>query len=327
MVLGKDAKRILVTGGAGFIGSHLVEGLLQRGVKVSVLDNFSTGKMSNLIGLGDGQWQPEKDFDVIEGDVRDLGRVSQAVSGVHAILHQAALGSVPRSVADPATSQQVNADGTLNVFLSARDHHVLRVVYASSSSVYGDSLRLPKREGEEGLPLSPYALTKQVNEQYGRLFRDLYGLETIGLRYFNVYGPRQDPESEYAAVIPRFIGALLSGHAPVVYGTGEQSRDFTYVKDVVRANLIALEAPSSACGKSYNIGRGDKVTLLKLLQTLQEILNTNISPKFEPPRSGDVMHSSADVELASRTLHFAAQHDLRSGLEQSIDWYRKNLSQ
>ena len=325
MVLGKDAKRILVTGGAGFIGSHLVEGLLQRGVKVSVLDNFSTGKMSNLIGLEDGQWQPEKDFDVIEGDVRDLERVSQAVSGVHAILHQAALGSVPRSVADPATSQQVNADGTLNVFLAARDHHVLRVAYASSSSVYGDSLRLPKREGEEGLPLSPYALTKQVNEQYGRLFGDLYGLETIGLRYFNVYGPRQDPESEYAAVIPRFISALLSGHAPVVYGTGEQSRDFTYVKDVVRANLIALEAPSGACGRSYNIGRGDKVSLLKLLQTLQEILNTNISPKFEPPRSGDVMHSSADVELALRTLDFAAQHDLRTGLEQSIVWYKKNL--
>jgi len=203
---------------------------------------------------------------------------------------------------------------------------VLRVVYASSSSVYGDSLRLPKREGEEGLPLSPYALTKQVNEQYGRLFGDLYGLETIGLRYFNVYGPRQDPESEYAAVIPRFISALLSGRVPVVYGTGEQSRDFTYVKDVVRANLIALEAPSSACGRSYNIGRGDKVTLLKLLQTLQEILSTNISPKFEPPRSGDVMHSSADVELALKTLDFAAQHDLRSGLEQSIDWYKKNLA-
>jgi nucleoside-diphosphate-sugar epimerase len=185
---------------------------------------------------------------------------------------------------------------------------------------------LPKREGEEGLPLSPYALTKQVNEQYGRLFGDLYGLETIGLRYFNVYGPRQDPESEYAAVIPRFISALLSGHAPAVYGTGEQSRDFTYVKDVVRANLVALEAPSKACGRSYNVGRGDKVTLLKLLQTLQEILNTNINPKFEPPRPGDVMHSSADVDLALRTLDFAAQHDLRSGLEQSIDWYKKNLA-
>jgi UDP-N-acetylglucosamine 4-epimerase len=202
---------------------------------------------------------------------------------------------------------------------------VRRVVYASSSSVYGDSQRLPKREGEEGLPLSPYALTKQINEGYGRLFLRLFELETVGLRYFNVYGPRQDPESQYAAVIPRFISTLLEDRAPVVYGTGEQSRDFTYVKDVVKANLSSLEAPRDSCGPCYNIGRGDKTSLLELLHTLQDILGTKIEPRFEPPRPGDVMHSSADVTLAHRVLGFQAQHNLRSGLEQSIDWYRKNL--
>ena len=262
---------------------------------------------------------------MIEGDIRDLETVRKATAGMHAVFHEAALGSVPRSVAEPVMTHQVNADGTLNVLLAARDSHAQRVVYASSSSVYGDSQGLPKREGEEGLPLSPYALTKQINERYGRLFQDLYGLETIGLRYFNVYGPRQDPQSEYAAVIPRFISALLGGRAPVVYGAGRQSRDFTYVRDVVTANTCALEADANACGSSYNIGRGDKTSLLELLQTLQDILNTKIEPRFEPPRPGDVMHSTADVTLARGALGFHADHDLRSGLEHSIDWYRKNL--
>lgn len=320
-----SSKRVLVTGGGGFIGSHLVEGLLQLGHEVRVLDNFSTGKRQNLIGLGNGKWGPGKDFELIDGDIRDSEMVRKATAGMHAIFHEAALGSVPRSVADPVTTHQVNADGTLNVLLAARDSHAERVVYASSSSVYGDSQRLPKREGEEGLPLSPYALTKQINERYGRLFQDLYGLETIGLRYFNVYGPRQDPQSEYAAVIPRFISALLGGRAPLVYGTGQQTRDFTYVKDVVTANICALEAPANACGSAYNVGRGDKVSLLELLETLQEILGLNIEPRFEPPRPGDVMHSSADVTLTSGALGFHADHDLRSGLEQSIVWYRKNL--
>jgi len=320
-----DATSVLVTGGAGFIGSHLVEDLLQRGIQVRVLDNFSTGKRRNLIGLGTGQWNAGKDFEVIEGDIRDLETVRKAMAGMQSVLHQAALGSVPRSVADPITAHQVNADGMLNVLLAARDSDVRRVVYASSSSVYGDSERLPKREGEEGSPLSPYALTKQINERYGSLFLRLFELETVGLRYFNVYGPRQDPESQYAAVIPRFISALLEDRAPVVYGTGEQTRDFTYVKDVVNANLNALEAPRNTCGPSYNIGRGDKTSLLELLQTLQDILGTKIEPRFEPTRPGDVMHSSADVTLARRVLGFQAQHNLRSGLEQSIDWYRKNL--
>lgn len=320
-----NARRILVTGGAGFIGSHLVEGLLERGDQVRVLDNFSTGKKENLTNLGNGKWRPGTDFEVIDGDIRDSETVGNAAEGMDAILHEAALGSVPRSVADPITTQHVNADGTLNVFLAARARQVSRVVYASSSSVYGDSPRLPKKEGEEGFPLSPYALTKQVNESYGRLFHDLYGLQTIGLRYFNVYGPRQDPQSEYAAVIPRFITALLSGKEPVIFGTGEQSRDFTYVKDVVEANLLALEAPTRVSGMAFNVGRGDKVSLLELLYALQETVRTDVQPHHDLPRQGDVMHSSADTTLARQHLGFTARRDLRTGLAESIEWYRHNL--
>jgi UDP-N-acetylglucosamine/UDP-N-acetylgalactosamine 4-epimerase len=316
---------ILVTGGGGFIGSHIVAGLLERGDAVRVLDNFSTGKRENLQKLGSGRWEVHRDFELVEGDIRDPAALDRACAGVDGILHQAALGSVPRSVEDPATTQFVNADGTLNVFLAARKNQVPRVVYASSSAVYGDSQILPKCEGTEGSPLSPYALTKRNNEEYGRLFKELYGFETIGLRYFNVYGPRQDPESQYAAVIPRFITALLSGNRPVIYGSGQQSRDFTYVKDVVQANLIALDAPSAACGAAYNIGRGDQVNLLTLLGTLQSLLNTYVEAKFDPPRAGDVMHSSADISRAEEMLGFKAVHDLRTGLEQSIEWYRNNL--
>lgn len=326
MQFGSTPKKILVTGGAGFIGSHLVEGLLERGNTVRVFDNFSTGKSTNLEKLGDGRWKPQRDFEVIEGDLRNPDAVSAAVAGMDAVLHQAALGSVPRSVEDPMTTQQVNADGTLAVFLAARAANVSRVVYASSSSVYGDSPHLPKQEGVEGFPLSPYALTKRVNEDYARLFMDLYGMETVGLRYFNVYGPRQDPESEYAAVVPRFISALLAGQQPIVYGTGEQSRDFTYVKDVVAANLLSLEAPMEACGQSYNIGCGSQTTLLELLEVLEDLLGTTIAPRHEPPRAGDVMHSSADISKATRALGFQPQFDLRKGLEQGIEWYRENLN-
>jgi UDP-N-acetylglucosamine/UDP-N-acetylgalactosamine 4-epimerase len=320
-----SGRLILVTGGGGFIGSHIVEGLLERGDAVRVLDDFSTGKRGNLQKLGSGRWDVHRDFELVEADIRDPAAVDRACAGVDGILHQAALGSVPRSVEDPATTQNVNADGTLNVFLAARKNKVPRVVYASSSAVYGDSPTLPKCEGAEGLPLSPYALTKKINEEYGRLFNRLYGLETIGLRYFNVYGPRQDPESQYAAVIPLFISALLSGNRPVIYGIGQQSRDFTYVKDVVQANLLALEAPSAACGEAYNIGCGGQVNLLTLLGTLQNLLNTYVEAKFDPPRAGDVMHSSADTSRAEEILAFKAVHDLRTGLEQSIEWYRNNL--
>ncbi len=320
-----SGRLILVTGGAGFIGSHIAAGLLERGDAVRVLDNFSTGKRENLRNLGSGAWQVHRDFELIEGDIRDFAAVDRASAGVDGIFHQAALGSVPRSVEDPATTQSVNADGTLNVFLAARKNQVPRVVYASSSSVYGDSQMLPKQEGAEGFPLSPYALTKKNNEEYGRLFKKLYGFETIGLRYFNVYGPRQDPESQYAAVIPRFITALLSGNQPVIYGTGQQSRDFTFVRDVAQANFLALDALPDACGEAYNIGRGDKVNLLTLLGTLQSLLNTCVEAKFEPPRAGDVMHSSADTSRAEEMLAFKALHNLQAGLEQSVEWYRNSL--
>lgn len=321
----KTGKRMLVTGGAGFIGSHLVEHLLQRGHEVRVLDNFSTGKPENLENLDGGRLKPGSDFEVINGDIRDLEVVKKAMSGVVGVFHQAALGSVPRSVEDPLTTQKVNADGTLNVFVAARQQGVSRAVYASSSSVYGDNEMLPKVEGCEGFPLSPYALTKRVNEDFGRLFKDLYDYETVGLRYFNVYGPRQDPDSQYAAVIPCFVAALLSGAQPTVYGSGLQTRDFTFVRDVTEANILAMEAGPEACGKAFNIGRGDRYSLLDLLDALKHLLGMQIEPVHEASRAGDVMHSSADVTLAAKVLGFAPAFDLREGLAMSIKWYRENL--
>ncbi|MGC8605397.1 MAG: NAD-dependent epimerase/dehydratase family protein, partial [Desulfomonilaceae bacterium] len=279
-------KKFLVTGGAGFIGSHLVEELLERGHQIKVLDNFVTGKIENLQNLGQGRFVPEKDFEIIKGDITDYETVLKASAGIDGIFHEAALGSVPRSVADPLTTQEVNANGTLNVFWAALKNGVPRVVFASSSSVYGSSVTLPKKEGSEGMPLSPYALTKMINEEHGKLFKHLYGLNTVGLRYFNVFGPRQDPNSEYAAVMPRFVTRLLSGVSPVIYGTGLQSRDFTFVKDVVKANLISMEASPDVCGVSYNIGKGDQINLLELLDNLKDLLGTSIAPVFEPARAG-----------------------------------------
>lgn len=321
----EEKTTVVVTGGAGFIGSHLVEGLVTRGYRVRVLDDFSTGRMKNLEELGDGSIRIGRDFELIRGDIRDADTVHAVVRGADFIFHQAALGSVPRSVEDPITTHTINADGTLQIFEAARKLNVRRVVYASSSSVYGDSESLPKREGSEGQALSPYALSKKIDEEYGRLFLHLYGLETIGLRYFNVYGPRQDPNGPYAAVIPRFISALLSSQQPVIYGNGRQSRDFTYVGDVVEANLKAMTAPSDACGHAYNIGRGDRTTVADLLATIQQLLGTNIPPRFEDPRPGDVKHSSADCSSARKMLGFSAGSDLSTGLRRSMDWYRKDL--
>ncbi|MDA8408704.1 MAG: NAD-dependent epimerase/dehydratase family protein [Deltaproteobacteria bacterium] len=314
-------KKYLVTGGAGFIGSHLVEDLVARGHEVKVLDNFVTGKRENLLQLGDGRFLPNRDFELIEGDIRDYQTLLTTTARLDGIFHQAALGSVPRSVGDPLTTQDVNANGTLNVLWAAHKNGVQRVVFASSSSVYGSSVTLPKREGSEGLPLSPYALTKKINEEHSKLFKDLYGLDTIGLRYFNVYGPRQDPNSEYAAVIPRFVTRLLAGVSPIIYGTGLQSRDFTFVKDVVKANLMSMEAPTEVCGASYNVGRGDQINLLELLDNLKDLLGKRIDPVFEPTRPGDVMHSSADISLAREKLGFQAKWELRNGLEASIGYY------
>lgn len=320
-----EKKMFVVTGGAGFIGSHLIEELVSLGSRVRTIDNFSTGKEENIEALREMFGDRSRNLEVIKGDIRDLDLVKSVTEGVDGIFHQAALGSVPRSVMDPITTQNVNADGTLNIFWAAHLNKTPRVVYASSSSVYGDSEILPKKEGSEGLPLSPYALTKKLNEDHSRLFFSLYGLETIGLRYFNVYGPRQDPDSEYAAVIPKFVTRLLRGLAPTIYGSGLQSRDFTFVKDVVQANLLAMVAPSSNCGRAYNIGRGDQVNLLDLLIALQELLGTSVEPVHENPRAGDVMHSSADASDAKRCLGFSADCTLRDGLAMSIGWYKENL--
>lgn len=313
---------VVVTGGAGFIGSHLVEELVLQGYGVRVLDNFSTGRMENLEQLGEGAIRPGRDFELIQGDIRDARTVDEVARGAEVIFHQAALGSVPRSIKDPLTTHTVNVDGTLNIFWAARSQSVRRVVYASSSSVYGDSQSLPKREGAEGRALSPYALTKKINEEYGRLFNELYGIGAVGLRYFNVYGPRQDPSGPYAAVIPRFASALLASERPLIYGSGRQSRDFTFVGDVVKANILAMTAPTDACGAAYNIGRGDRTTVADLLATIQDLLGTSVEPRFKSPRPGDVEHSLADVSAARKMLGFAASTDLRAGLERSMDWYR-----
>jgi nucleoside-diphosphate-sugar epimerase len=300
----------LVTGGAGFIGSHLVDALLSRGARVRVLDNLSTGKRDNLQAA-------LPSVELIEGDIRDLEACRRACEGVAIVFHQAALGSVPRSMNDPATSFAINVSGTANVLAAARDAGVKRVVYASSSSVFGDSEKLPKREGEEGRPLSPYALSKWMDEELGELFTRAFGLETIGLRYFNVYGPRQDPSGPYAAVIPRFFDACSRGEAPVIFGDGEQSRDFTFVADAVLANLLAAGAPASRTGRAYNVGAGQAATVKDLAIAIGKIMGVTEAPKYAPVREGDVMHSLASTADVEEALGFRAQVTLEEGLRRT----------
>jgi UDP-glucose 4-epimerase len=304
--------KVLVTGGAGFIGSHLVERLLQLGRDVRVLDNFSTGHRANLAPFAG-------DVDVVEGDIRSYERVHNAVRGCDAVLHQAALPSVPRSIADPLTSHATNATGTLNLLLAARDEDVGRVVHASSSSVYGAAEGLPKRETMPTLPISPYGTAKLAAESYCRSFHEIYGLETIALRYFNVFGPRQDPASEYAAVIPKFIAALAEGRPPTIYGDGEQSRDFTYVENVVDANLLALEAPGVG-GRVFNIACGVRVTLNELAGLLRAEMGVEVEPVHGPPRPGDIRHSLADVERAREDLRYEPRIDFAAGLRLTLDY-------
>ena len=314
--------RVLVTGGAGFIGSHLSYALLARGDEVLCLDNLDDFydpaiKRRNLTSLNCGGG-----FTFLEGDIRDTPTVRRAIDGVTHVLHQAALGSVPRSIADPSESHDVNATGTLNLLVAAREEGVHRFVYASSSSVYGDSETLPKVETMATAPLSPYAVNKLAAELYCGVFHRLYGLETVALRYFNIFGPRQDPNSQYAAVVPKFITAALEGKAPTIYGDGLQSRDFTYIENAVQANLKACDAPAEATGRAYNIACGSRATLLEIIDLLRDLTGRDFTPRHEESRQGDVKHSMAGIDLAKRHLGYEPGIDLREGLSRTVDWFR-----
>jgi UDP-glucose 4-epimerase len=306
--------KVLVTGGAGFIGSNLVHALVARGDDVRVLDNFSTGRDENLAGVA-------SEIDLRRGDLRDADTVAKAVQGVEVVFHQGALPSVPRSVEDPMTTDQVNVTGTLHVLEAARRGGVRRVVFAASSSAYGETAVLPKVETMQPDPLSPYAASKVAAEHYLRCYHACYGLETVALRYFNVFGPRQDPRSQYAAVIPNFASAYLAGRAPVVYGDGLQSRDFCFIDNAVEANLRAAVA-TGAAGRVFNIACGVRTTLLDVLDRLAAIFGRRIEPRFEPARAGDIKHSLADIRSAREVLGYTAAVSFEDGLLRTVDWYR-----
>jgi nucleoside-diphosphate-sugar epimerase len=305
--------KTLVTGGGGFIGSHLAERLLAEGHEVRILDNFSTGRRSNLFGL-------DADIEIVEGDIQSYERVHNAVAGCDFVFHQAALPSVPRSVQDPLTSNASNVTGLLNVLLASRDAGVRRVIYASSSSVYGANPALPKHEDMATLPISPYAVAKLAGEGYCRSFGHVYGLETVALRYFNVFGPRQDPRSQYAAVIPNFIEALLDDEAPLINGDGEQSRDFTYVTNVVEGNILAMDA-AGAAGQAINVACGERTTLNQLVAELRSLTGATVEAEHGHERPGDVRHSHADVGRARDLLGFEPSVDLRTGLGRTVEYF------
>ncbi len=310
----------LVTGGAGFIGSNLCEAILDMGCRVRCLDNLSTGKQENVDMFSDNAG-----YEFMHGDIRDYDTCVKACTGVDYVLHQAAWGSVPRSIAMPLLYEEINIKGTLNMLEAARQTGVKTFVYASSSSVYGDSPTLPKTEGNEGNLLSPYALTKRVDEEYAKLYTKLYGLKTIGLRYFNVFGKRQDHNGAYAAVIPKFIKLLLSGEAPTINGDGKQSRDFTYIANVVQANLKAAAASDEASGEAFNIAYGGREYLIDVYNSLTEALGVDIKPIYGPDRAGDIKHSNADISKARRLLGYDPQYDFDKGLKEAIKWYKENL--
>jgi nucleoside-diphosphate-sugar epimerase len=303
----------LVTGGAGFIGSHLVEELLRRGEQVRVVDNLVTGKRANLAHL--------RGVEFLEGDLADLSVAHRAVKGIEVVLHQAAIPSVPRSVEDPVTSNRANVDGSLNLLVAARDAGVRRVVYAGSSSAYGDTPVLPKVESMPTAPLSPYALQKLVAEEYCRMFTRLYGLETVTTRYFNVFGPRQDPSSPYSGVISLFVSALCAGRAPTIHGDGEQTRDFTYVANVVDGVLKASTAPGVS-GEVINIATGGRISLNQLFRTIRDLVGASVEPVYAEPRRGDVRDSRADVEKARRLLGYDPTVSFDDGLRKTVEWYR-----
>jgi UDP-N-acetylglucosamine 4-epimerase len=310
----------LVTGGAGFIGSNLCEALLDMGYQVRCMDNFSTGKRENIEGF-----LHNKNFTLIEDDIRNLEACQVACEGVDYVLHQAAWGSVPRSIEMPLLYEEINIRGTLNMMEAARQQGVKKFVYASSSSVYGDHPVLPKKEGQEGELLSPYALTKRVDEEFGRLYKELYGLDTYGLRYFNVFGRRQDPDGAYAAVIPKFIKQLLNDEQPTINGDGKQSRDFTYIENVIEANLKACLAPSEAAGQAFNIAYGGREYLIDIYHELCKALGKDIEPIFGPDRPGDIKHSNADIGKARELLGYEPEWSFERGIQAAIEWYKGNL--
>ena len=320
-------RKILITGGAGFIGSNLCDHFISKGFQVVCLDNFSTGFRHNI-----GHLLSNPHFFLIEGDIRNLETCKKSCEGVDMVLHQAALGSVPRSIGDPITTNEVNVGGFLNMLVAARDSGVRRFIYAASSSTYGDSPALPKVEDVIGKPLSPYAVTKYVNELYADVFAKTYGMETIGLRYFNVFGRRQNPNGAYAAVIPKFVIQLMNHESPVINGTGDFSRDFTYIDNVVQMNEKAmLTENSEAVNQVYNTAVGDRTTLNSLVEYLKEFLSEfdgeikNIEVVYGPNRTGDIPHSLASVEKAKELLGYEPTHDIRTGLKEAVGWYWENL--
>jgi nucleoside-diphosphate-sugar epimerase len=307
----------LVTGGAGFIGSNLVEELVRQGTQVRVIDNFATGKPENLKSFN-GR------IDFREVDICDLKALQEAVRGVDYVLHQAAIPSVPKSVIDPITSHNADVTGTLHVLWAAKEAGVKRLVYAASSSAYGENPELPKREEMPSRAISPYGLMKYVGEEYCRLFTQLYGLETVSLRYFNVFGPRQDPSSQYSGVLSRFITTMLAGKRPTIFGDGQQSRDFTFVANVVQGNLLACHAPGAA-GKMYNLACGQCVSLNEVVALLNRILGTKLEPVYEPVRVGDIKHSLAEISRAKAELKYTPSVQFEEGLRMTVEWYRQNF--
>ncbi len=308
--------KFLITGGAGFIGSNIADRLLEQGHSVRVIDNFLTGKRENLSKALNSQR-----FELIEGDIRNLDTVRRACEGIDFVLHEAAIPSVPRSIDDPIATNEVNINGTLNVLKASYENKVRRVVYAASSSAYGDTAVLPKKEDMIPSPLSPYAVSKLTGEYYCRVFTSVYGLETVSLRYFNIFGPRQDPNSTYAAVVPRFITAMLKGESPTVYGDGEQSRDFTYIENVIHANINACYAPPAAAGRVLNIACGTRFTLNTVLRKLEEIFDKKANPKYLPPKKGDVKHSQADITNAANYIQYKIEVDFETGLRRTVDYF------
>ncbi|WP_226670495.1 SDR family oxidoreductase [Metabacillus litoralis] len=315
-----EGSTFLVTGSAGFIGSNLVEAILKLGYKVRGLDNFSTGKKENV-----EEFLNNPNYDFLEGDIRDIDTCFKACEGIDYVLNQAAWGSVPRSIEMPLFYEEVNIKGTLNMMEAARQTGVKKFVYASSSSVYGDEPNLPKMEGREGNVLSPYALTKSVNEEYGKLYKKLYGLDTYGMRYFNVFGRRQDPNGAYAAVIPKLIKQLLNDEVPTINGDGQQSRDFTYIENVIEANLKACMASHEAAGHAFNIAYGGREFLIDIYMKLMNALEKDIQPIFGPDRIGDIKHSNADITKAKDLLGYNPEWSFEQGIVEAIEWYKENL--